>query len=449
VTQTTEIVLPAINAAKKNKSPHTLFLHRENGHVISFYDNLVYSLGLFRLKTAESILEGKILLEKLLKFQTPTGSFPLYLHEFPQTSDAFFPVKLLPLFFQIQSEFSSVIGKDVDASLRNVLKKLLTLAENEELTFPFALTLAVIKSKISNAALESALFDKAKEKMGEFSSQDWGQILYALSFLKEDEKPSFLVEEASFLYQGENGFIGPAHNEPHEGFYPKVSLIDLFLGKKIFPESAKIYPFAISESALGSRSYGAWKVVKAEYFALSYLAEKKESAYQKNAYLFRLLWGNRSSLVLPKATFPVSIKGGDGELEAVFDLPVIIPEENKEDMEAAFYLDASLALLFEVEGIKANTFRLNEVLTVYKDGMKIEAYFTCTKGEGKFFGHILKANRPAQKPPSHKGDFATYDWKIALRTISRTLECQLTLKLRWSKALPQACVETHCLAQVP
>ncbi len=110
-------------------------------------------------------------------------------------------------------------------------------------------------------------------------------------------------------------------------------------------------------------------------------------------------------------------------------LPETLPEEGKEDIEIPFYLDAAKDAVFHVNGIRANTFRMGETLSVEKEGMKLSFTYKILEGEGKFFGHLLRANRPSQLLQISRTDFTAYDWKIALRTISRSSHCKIAVRI--------------------
>ncbi len=236
---------------KKQQSPHTLFVHRDHGHQISLYDNLLYALALLRSKTAESVLEARNLVDKLLAFQIEKGPhkghFPRYLHEFPEAKDLYLPIKLLPVLYQIQREF---LGKEIT----HVMKDLLLLSGQVALTFPYAFTWKIMKHLLEKEPLEEAFFTEAYERRGNFHADDWGQILYALSLLPDKKQAEMFYQEVKDLYHEELGcFVGCAHNEVQEAFRPKRTLLDLFLDPKPFSdpillEGAKVEAFSFPVS---------------------------------------------------------------------------------------------------------------------------------------------------------------------------------------------------------
>ncbi len=79
---------------------------------------------------------GKELLDRLLHFQTPSGNFPIYVHEYPfcrrknQAWDILFPL------FSIREEFFSVLGKELGerftAAADSALQGILPLSEEAD-----------------------------------------------------------------------------------------------------------------------------------------------------------------------------------------------------------------------------------------------------------------------------------------------------------------------------
>lgn len=108
----------AVAAGRKRQSPRTGFVHlfaadETATDTVPIYENFCFALALFRQKTGESVLEGKELIERLLAFQTETGSFPIYLHDYPRCWDPLMPLKIASLLLILVRHFSPVLGEEL------------------------------------------------------------------------------------------------------------------------------------------------------------------------------------------------------------------------------------------------------------------------------------------------------------------------------------------------
>ncbi|GAB5411889.1 MAG: hypothetical protein ChlgKO_10030 [Chlamydiales bacterium] len=109
-----------------------------------------------------------------------------------------------------------------------------------------------------------------------------------------------------------------------------------------------------------------------------------------------------------------------------------VPEGKDDRMEVNIYLDYHPDNSIFVNGKKATAFQMNDRVEIHSGKRKITLEFT--PGEGQFFGHISRHNRPSRKVP--KNVFESHDWRIAIRTISRPEKTQLKVGL--SEATPMA-----------
>ncbi|HSW71795.1 MAG TPA: hypothetical protein VLG44_00090 [Chlamydiales bacterium] len=197
-------------------SEQTGFIHQ--GDRISYLENLSYALSLFRTKMQENVHLGKALLEKLLDFQITKkenrGHFPQYLHEYPKATNLALSVKVLPIFFLIHRDFGFILGKPLKSRLALTIKRTLTLSENHSYSFTSDFILHAIKEK--------TVPPQAKEKVHDLSSEEWKELLFGISLLPVDQRDPFFEQEYASLFHEELGvFIGPAHQEPQEGYTPK------------------------------------------------------------------------------------------------------------------------------------------------------------------------------------------------------------------------------------
>ena len=97
-------------------------------------------------------------------------------------------------------------------------------------------------------------------------------------------------------------------------------------------------------------------------------------------------------------------------------------------MELAFYLNHHPDHQILINGKKATTFVPGDQVEIISKGMRITLSFSVESGKGKFFGHLLRGNRPRQL---HGTKFDAYDWKIALRTLERDSLCTVGLEINY------------------
>ena len=137
---------------------------------------------------------------------------------------------------------------------------------------------------------------------------------------------------------------------------------------------------------------------------------------------FLLLWGDATQThsLYSRETFKQT-----GIDTYSIQLPAEVPPED-ESMEAAFFLNHHPDHQILINGKKATTFLPGDKVEVLSKGLRIELCFSLEKGRGKFFGHLLRGNRPRQL---HGTRFDAYDWKIALRTLERDSECRIGVRL--------------------
>ncbi|MDX8430606.1 MAG: hypothetical protein SNF33_02200 [Candidatus Algichlamydia australiensis] len=131
---------------------------------------------------------------------------------------------------------------------------------------------------------------------------------------------------------------------------------------------------------------------------------------------YEISWGDSEqnhSLLLP---------GFDENL--CFTYSEEVPEGKSDRMEVNLYLNYHPDNSILVNGKKATTFQMSDCVEIHSKNRKIKLEFA--PGEGRFFGHISRYNRPTQE--RRKEMFESYDWRIAVRTISRSKNCSLSVR---------------------
>lgn len=105
-----------------------------------------------------------------------------------------------------------------------------------------------------------------------------------------------------------------------------------------------------------------------------------------------------------------------------------LPEGLVEDViELSLYQEAHPSVSIFVNEKKANTFGWGDTIQIKTALSSTILSFTLEEGEGRFFGHIFKANRPGR--PKGEDRFEAHDWKICLRTLKRHTRCRIKVSM--------------------
>ncbi len=169
----------AVAYGRKRKSSQSGFLHycyaapEEAMHqTIPVLDNFLFALALLRSRTVENVLEAKEMLEKLLPFQTETGGFPIYLHDYPHCKERYLPIWIGLIVCRILAEFAHVLGSEMRERLTGALQKLVGNVKElaEQSTPPYAIA-------VSRAALFLKAGELLKEKGIEQQGAAWMEAI--------------------------------------------------------------------------------------------------------------------------------------------------------------------------------------------------------------------------------------------------------------------------------
>lgn len=365
------VVTLALAAGRKYQSKETGYIHFQD--VIPIYENFCFILALFRSHMSDSVLEGKALLEKLFHFEV-AGQFPVNLHEYPQCRDPSLNHKIHPIFFWLYKDFGSLLGP-------HLREKVLAFLDHISL----------------------------KEFKEPYTPDDWAQNLILAQMTQDVD----LAHQAARMWHPElRTFIG---HQAHSGAEPAVTLYDLFMGE-MYGEFSKR---ALRPHLCHLRG--------ALVQPFDFVPEKRTlSPYiqiEKNGIFIG--WGS-SECLHTFVSYQEFVKEGE---EYLVKLPVEVPPEN-ENEEVVFYCNAHEENFLLVNGKKATSFQLNDVIQMHSKGMTLELSF---EAEGLFTGFIAKAIRPRQPKINQ---FVAFDWKFGLRTLRRHSHCLVVCKLRLSSASP-------------
>ena len=484
-----QLVNIAINAGRAYQSAQTGFVHicyrpldEEHADTIPLYENFLFALALLRERTSESVKEGKSLLSKLLNFQsffeeTSQGNFPVYLHEYPSCKDTHLAGKLLPVFYWIVRNFYLVLGAELReqlASAASIMLGYLRELDECQLSFMPTLRLAIAKKAFGELWEQPVLVEEAEETLTRLS-QSWNQCPYPISFCPkkmgevllllqlayqrvEDSPWQSLWEHASQFWHTQTGsYCGPAWDEWQHKREPEVTILDWVLGfhapnlsyrafnngphllecALIHPTEDKLEKTPAVLALQGSDCERAWCVQKTESFTWSAL-EKDQMRPSKDSSLapFRLLWGdinNTQTFVLQGGHIErVYFEKKDRYIDLFLQLPSDIPPEaGRKNREVQLFLSYNEDTQLCVQGVKAaTTFQLGEELSFSSAGLCVSFSIELEEGRGQFFGHIARANRPSQRACTGDSRFVSYDWHFFLRTMQRSSNCLLRLRIQ-------------------
>lgn len=393
----------AFAAGRKRQSPRTGFVHHFAADetavdTIPLYENFCFVLALFRHKTAETVTEGKELVERLLAFQTQSGNFPVYLHDYPRCWDPLMSLKIASLLIVLLRHFAPVLGEALREKIERSLILLKRAAEQrrEEKPYPplwenrFLACIGKPLLPIDTTA---------------FSAQDWSDWL--LTSQIANEKGPFPIPYHPEL----EAFIGPPpeqeRGEPHP-FPIEWVLADAIASPRLLRDHfnqihcGPLFPVEIQRLALPSHS-----------------------VYTDEEGTFRLLWkGKQLHSLFAQAS---QIVRKENQIELFFDLREEMKIQREDLFEAALFLDHSPETQIWIEGKRGTLFRLGETISIQTPSLSFDLKFELLQGEGDFCGHIFRSNRPTQTACKGPALYEAYDWQIGLRTLRRSSGCQVRL----------------------
>ncbi len=364
------------------KSKQTGFIHynyhaKDGCHdTIPAFENACHILDLLRTKQAENLYEAKFLLEKLLAFQTPSGNFPQYIHEYPMCYDGLAAFYLLAPFFHIHREFHHILPN----TLENAIRRMQDYCQ----TVPYA-------SPHQIALLKASLGEPLGALQAE-SASVWSDLLVARSMTNQDLPLDDLEKKWHFP---SNTFIGLS--ELQDGKKPGKTLLDVFMGcdlgnHPVMLRKALVKPLNLTPKTASS---------------LIYCKTHKPCPPAKNFHL--MSW---DGLVCQNSQHYLQCLQ---ELQMDFTYSGEMPEKCEKQIELKFFYPHDGQIQ------PATTFRL-------KDPVKMGPFtltFTLLEGQGEFYGHISRGNRPAQIRTD-----ASYDWQIGLRTVRRDSNVKLRVNIQ-------------------
>ncbi len=461
-----QLVELATRCGRNRWSAQTGYLHHcynalpeEKQDTIPVVENALFAFALFQTRTVENISEGKALLSNLLHFQNAEGNFPIYLHESPNCKDRFLGVGLLPVFYWTLKLFSQILGDELKKRLENAFDMLLKhcLKTHREKPGPYHLAIKIAAAahamEISEGSLLLSELQRIEDRAAWCCPAFLADILIALQMaypsISQSPWNDFWTHLSNTWHMKSRSYIGPPVKEQQEGLEPQPTLYDLFLGyftggiarraltdhlfhlqaPLIRPTEDRLvipsYPFNIT-GQLNGRS---WHLCQTPSYAY-HVIEKKETvnpATENTQHILRIVWGDG------ERTHTFACQAGDSEFSSFqihperIDIYLDLTKapnlgDREKSREFIFYCDVQENMQITVNGIPSNTFQLGDLV---KLSTGIGLQFSLEKGEGRFFGHAMRGNRPAQLPLKGVRRFDAYDWQFFLRTLHRQDQCRL------------------------
>lgn len=476
----------AVNSGRKRKSQQTGYLHYCYNQVegephlpIPLIENFLFALALLRSRTIENINEAKTILEGLLHFQNKNpgddarGNFPIYLHDFPACKDRFIGVHVACAIYWILKQFHQVLGQELKKQLEEALlfavkHSLHTYAEKINAPYPISVKIAAaaiatgqLLGDVQLSDYGSKMLEVLKENPDEASfycpsalGSITASLLMVYPRLKESPWKFFWDHLEKTWHRGTASYAGPSLKEWQQGEEPQVTLYDLFCGyfsacfsqralkeSAVHLETALIpatderfqvlnYPLTVQGVLKGAN----WLLHHAERFAYSYIEKGVidiNPTYEKGFHPFRLLWGDvqRVHTFVCQGGGAKTIQFDKTEMTFTLEGPVEV-EDREKNREVLFFLDAHEELEFLISDQKASTFQLGEVVSIKDKDLSLRLSFQLEEGEGRFLGHRMLGNRPAQLDNKGTARFNAYDWQIFMRTINRSHQCRIKVGLQ-------------------
>lgn len=474
----------ALSAGRHFQSKQTGFVHLYNAEAdpgaqtIPLLENFLFVLALFRTHVVEQVQEGKKLLKGLLAFQNKDskeniGNFPVYLHEFPVCNDKALALLILAPMYWIIKQYGHILGSELKKELQETSVKALQhcIRMHQEKPFPFSLAVRVAAAKHAFGLLwsdemlvrtgEEELLSLAKQQIdGWQTTRQVADLLVALQMVysKISESPwSLLWEQINQTWHSNLAtYIGPCVREWQEGLEPQGNLFDLFggyYGGQFSGHASRLNPFHLHgiliqvssekfdearfpSSLTGVLKDQAWLLNCEKNWAYT-LLEKKGSfqpTVDKTHTPFRLVWGDGGpihSLVCQGGNIEqMEFRQEEQKLILDFDLRELASEEQSAPKnEIEFFIDHHPEYRFRISGEAANTFELDKEIEIDLKQIKFFIKFELLEGEGTFFGHVMRGNRPSQTDLKGEKRFFSYDWTFFLRSIRRKGKCKMRAEI--------------------
>lgn len=415
----------AVDIGKKKYSNKTGFLHHHHEkqsnsfETIPIFENFAFALALLRTRNVDNVAMAIDLVKKLRGFQNEEGFFPMYIHEFPQVNYNL-NVDICIALFWIDREFFKLF----DRELKKVLRRLIKACDKKSFCFS--------KNVLLKFKVLSSLFSKKRIDSLDFlldSKEDIKDMLLAIQMvdLENKKKQSRDLLKKALSFYSSTDYIGPPIDLFQNESAPELTFSDLFvlsylkklskIDHPIFMLGGLIRPVNFSIEA-DPFELDQWHCLRNK--GVSIISMKKSTPIDKRFrgfHLFRAFFKN--SLVCQDFESQFSSEIKEDHLILKFDLSKDI---KLDQFEIQFFTEMSSEVL--VDNTKATSFKCGDRISILNDDKKgvILSFFS----DALFTGHILRSNRHSQLV---KNRVLAFDYAIALRTIRRSSDCSVEVKI--------------------
>jgi hypothetical protein len=232
------------------------------------------------------------------------------------------------------------------------------------------------------------------------SPEEWAEFLIHAQITGQDKTPALQHWDTGCL-----SFIGPQRQERGE---PALTLYDLFLCQWQGKYSAR----ALQDHPVHLR---ASLIYPAEILLPSTPAQSLQQKF----------WGSGS----PTHSLILNTQG-----VLTDDFQVILQEKEVQDeIEIAWFYNLHPDTTVTVNHQKATSFQLGDTIQIISKDCQFELSFSLISGEGQFWGHLYRANRPGQLSCKNDDKHEAFDGVIGLRTLSRSPKTTHQISLSSSK----------------
>jgi hypothetical protein len=245
-----------------------------------------------------------------------------------------------------------------------------------------------------------ALQNSPEEVSSPETPEDWAEFLVHAQMTGQDKALALKHWDSSCL-----SFIGPQQQERGE---PALTLYDLFLGEWSSQYSAR----ALQDHPVHLR---ASLIYPAEItLAPTPLQTLQRQFWRSGQTTHSLVLNTQGAMTEEKDGFTV----------------ILQEKEVQEEMEIACFYNLHPDTTVTINHQKATSFQLGDTIQLISKGRQMEISFSIVSGEGQFWGHLYRANRPGQLCCKGEEKHEAFDGVIGLRTIKRGLLTSIKVSLK-------------------
>ena len=443
-------------AGLKRQSKKTKLVHGtdddETWEIVLPYENLLYCVSLFQVRSQESAEEARILLDRILKFQLENGNFCQYIHEYPKNSNSLTALECLFPLYLIRKYFYPLLTQEGKSDFSKSLERLVNFLEKafQEIAFP-------LWAQIKFSALQLGLgldtlnrfsdrdFDPKNLPLSFFEVATLSRILCVLSIKPFVEKnPNFVQFFTEFLqstwFSKANKFCGPNIRLLQTKNNPSISLYDLYMGDPKISrlEGSEIYsrfrPLSDEVAAMYQYegTHCSFTTVRGNNYACTLL-----KAVSSDAKPFYLVSENHSVVLQCFHGDLQSISSNGSHFVFTFRAPAEDFSESKDRGRLfALFINDNPEIQWAINDKKATAFLHNDKVVLDFDDVKLTFWYEQEDLDSqKFMGHINKSNRSFQTVVSNQQEFFAFDWQIFVRQVRTEKDSEVVLHIQVDEKL--------------